>query len=119
AANDESSHEPSALKRTTIEWLAKSRGIDSEELLPHVYVLPQSLAVRHAFRVACGLDSMVVGETQILGQLKDAVRSADEAGSLGTYLNQLFQKTFQVAKEVRGTTEIGAHSISMAAAAVR
>ena len=119
AANDESSHEQSALKRTTIEWLAKSRGIDSEELLPHVYVLPQSLAVRHAFRVACGLDSMVVGETQILGQLKDAVRSVDEAGSLGTYLNQLFQKTFQVAKEVRGTTEIGAHSISMAAAAVR
>ncbi|MFM8152687.1 MAG: glutamyl-tRNA reductase, partial [Polynucleobacter victoriensis] len=93
AANDESSHEPSALKRTTIEWLAKSRGIDSEELMPHVYVLPQSLAVRHAFRVACGLDSMVVGETQILGQLKDAVRCADEAGSLGTYLNQLFQKT--------------------------
>ncbi len=119
AANDESSHEQSALKRTTIEWLAKSRGIDSEELLPHVYVLPQSLAVRHAFRVACGLDSTVAGETQILGQLKDAVRSADEAGSLGTYLNQLFQKTFQVAKEVRGTTEIGAHSISMAAAAVR
>ncbi len=75
--------------------------------------------MRHAFRVACGLDSMVVGETQILGQLKDAVRTADEAGSLGTYLNQLFQKTFQVAKEVRGTTEIGSHSISMAAAAVR
>ena len=119
AANDESSQEQSALKKSTIEWLAKSRGIDSEELLPHVYVLPQSLAVRHAFRVACGLDSMVVGETQILGQLKDAVRCADEAGSLGTYLNQLFQKTFQVAKEVRGTTEIGAHSISMAAAAVR
>jgi len=108
AANDEQTQEQSSLlKKTTLEWLAKSRGIDSQELMPHVYVLPQSLAVRHAFR------------TQILGQLKDAVRSADEAGSLGTYLNQLFQKTFQVAKEVRGTTEIGAHSISMAAAAVR
>jgi len=102
AANDEQTQEQSSLlKKTTLEWLAKSRGIDSQELMPHVYVLPQSLAVRHAFRVACGLDSMVVGET------------------LGTYLNQLFQKTFQVAKEVRGTTEIGAHSISMAAAAVR
>ena len=120
AANDENTHEQSSLlKKSTIEWLAQSRGIDSHDLLPHVYVLPQSQAVRHAFRVACGLDSMVVGETQILGQLKDAVRCADEAGSLGTYLNQLFQKTFQVAKEVRGTTEIGAHSISMADAAVR
>ncbi len=120
AANDgHSSSQELLFKNSTIEWLAKTRGIDSQELLPHVYVLPQSQAVRHAFRVACGLDSMVVGETQILGQLKDAVRTADEAGSLGTYLNQLFQKTFQVAKEVRGTTEIGSHSISMAAAAVR
>lgn len=120
AANDANSTEQQyALKNVAIEWLAQTRGIHSNELLPHIYVLPQSEAVRHAFRVACGLDSMVVGETQILGQLKDAVRTADEAGSLGTYLNQLFQKTFQVAKEVRGNTEIGAHSISMAAAAVR
>jgi glutamyl-tRNA reductase len=84
-----------------------------------VYSLGQSQAVRHAFRVASGLDSMVLGETQILGQMKDAVRTATEAGALGTYLNQLFQRTFAVAKEVRGTTEIGAHSVSMAAAAVR
>jgi glutamyl-tRNA reductase len=62
---------------------------------------------------------MVIGETQILGQMKDAVRTANDAGALGTYLNQLFQKTFSVAKEVRGSTEIGAHSISMAAASVR
>lgn len=120
AANDASTTEQaSVLRHTAIDWLARTRGLASHDLLPHVYALPQSQAVRHAFRVACGLDSMVVGETQILGQLKDAVRTADEAGSLGTYLNQLFQKTFQVAKEVRGTTEIGAHSISMAAAAVR
>jgi glutamyl-tRNA reductase len=75
--------------------------------------------VRHAFRVASGLDSMVLGETQIVGQMKDAVRTASEAGALGTYLNQLFQRTFAVAKEVRTTTEIGAQSVSMAAAAVR
>jgi glutamyl-tRNA reductase len=75
--------------------------------------------VRHAFRVASGLDSMVLGETQIVGQMKDAVRTASEAGALGTYLNQLFQRTFAVAKEVRSTTEIGAQSVSMAAAAVR
>ncbi len=62
---------------------------------------------------------MVLGETQIVGQMKDAVRTASEAGALGTYLNQLFQRTFAVAKEVRSTTEIGAQSVSMAAAAVR
>jgi glutamyl-tRNA reductase len=62
---------------------------------------------------------MVLGEAQILGQLKDAVRVAEEAGALGTTLNQLFQRSFAVAKEVRTSTEIGAHSISMAAAAVR
>jgi glutamyl-tRNA reductase len=76
-------------------------------------------AARHAFRVAAGLDSMVLGEPQILGQMKQAVRQADEAGTLGSTLHQLFQRTFSVAKEVRSSTEIGAHSISMAAAAVR
>jgi glutamyl-tRNA reductase len=84
-----------------------------------LYMLPQDNAVRHAFRVASGLDSMVLGEPQILGQMKDAVRQADAAGGLGTYLHQMFQRTFAVAKEVRSTTEIGAHSVSMAAAAVR
>ena len=69
--------------------------------------------------VASGLDSMVLGEAQILGQMKDAVRAAETAGALGSTLNQLFQRSFAVAKEVRTATEIGAHSISMAAAAVR
>ena len=76
-------------------------------------------AARHAFRVASGLDSMVLGEPQILGQMKQAVREADAAGTLGTTLHQLFQRSFSVAKEVRTSTEIGAHSISMAAASVR
>ncbi|NVH77635.1 glutamyl-tRNA reductase [Paraburkholderia sp. JPY432] len=102
-----------------VSWLAQYHGIRTEELTPHVYTLPQSEAVRHAFRVASGLDSMVLGETQIVGQMKTAVRTATEAGALGTYLNQLFQRTFAVAKEVRSTTEIGAQSVSMAAAAVR
>ena len=102
-----------------VRWLSEYHNVPVGELAPHVYALPQSDAVRHAFRVASGLDSMVLGETQILGQLKDAVRTASEAGALGTYLNQLFQRTFAVAKEVRGQTEIGAHSVSMAAAAVR
>ncbi len=109
----------SAAREAAIQWLSRYHNIPVPELAPHVYALPQSEAVRHAFRVASGLDSMVLGETQIVGQMKDAVRTASEAGALGTYLNQLFQRTFVVAKEVRTTTEIGAQSVSMAAAAVR
>ena len=103
----------------TLDWLAKSGGVSPEELRAHTYTLEGNQAARHAFRVASGLDSMVLGEPQILGQMKDAVRVAEEAGALGTTLNQLFQRSFAVAKEVRTSTEIGAHSISMAAAAVR
>ncbi len=103
----------------TLQWLAQSGGIDAEALAQHVYTLQASDAARHAFRVASGLDSMVLGEAQILGQMKDAVRAAADAGALGTTLNQLFQRSFAIAKEVRTSTEIGAHSISMAAAAVR
>jgi glutamyl-tRNA reductase len=103
----------------TIDWLAHSGGVAPSLLRAHAYTLQDGQAARHAFRVASGLDSMVLGEAQILGQLKDAVRAADEAGALGTTLNQLFQRSFAVAKEVRTATEIGAHSISMAAAAVR
>ncbi len=102
----------------TLAWLAQSGGVPMDALLGHTYELSESEAARHAFRVASGLDSMVLGEPQILGQMKDAVRAASEAGALGTTLNQLFQRTFAVAKEVRSSTEIGAHSISMAAAAV-
>ncbi len=103
----------------TAHFLADFHHLPVSEIRHHLYTLPQDNAVRHAFRVASGLDSMVLGEPQILGQMKDAVRQADEAGGLGTYLHQLFQRTFAVAKEVRSTTEIGAHSVSMAAAAVR
>jgi len=103
----------------TAHFLANFHQLSYADLRPHLYTLPQDNAVRHAFRVASGLDSMVLGEPQILGQMKDAVRQAEAAGGLGTYLHQMFQRTFAVAKEVRSTTEIGAHSVSMAAAAVR
>jgi glutamyl-tRNA reductase len=102
-----------------MDWLAQTAGVPSELLRSHAYTLEDGPAARHAFRVASGLDSMVLGEAQILGQIKDAVRAAEQAGALGTTLNQLFQRSFAVAKEVRTATEIGAHSISMAAAAVR
>ncbi|KAB2900017.1 MAG: glutamyl-tRNA reductase [Burkholderiaceae bacterium] len=103
----------------TLGWLAHSGGVSPALLRSHSYTLEDSLVARHAFRVASGLDSMVLGEAQILGQMKDAVRAAEGAGALGTTLNQLFQRSFAVAKEVRTSTDIGAHSISMAAAAVR
>jgi glutamyl-tRNA reductase len=103
----------------TAHFLADYHKLPYAELRPYLYTLPQDNAVRHAFRVASGLDSMVLGEPQILGQMKDAVRQAEAVGGLGTYLHQMFQRTFAVAKEVRSTTEIGAHSVSMAAAAVR
>ena len=102
-----------------VNWLAQTGGVSPHELRSHAYILQGDAAARHAFRVASGLDSMVLGEAQILGQLKSAVRAAHDAGALGTTLHQLFQRSFAVAKQVRSSTEIGAHSISMTAAAVR
>ena len=110
--------DPAALDHS-LHWLAQTGGVSAALLKHHSYTLQDGHAARHAFRVASGLDSMVLGEPQILGQFKDAVRVADEAGALGQTLNQLFQRSFAVAKEVRTSTEVGAHSISMAAAAVR
>jgi len=110
---------PSSQVQPAIAWLASTGGVSAGELSEHAYVMQGSAAARHAFRVASGLDSMVLGEPQILGQLKQAVKEAEAAGALGTTLHQMFQRSFSVAKEVRSSTEIGAHSISMAAAAVR
>ena len=90
------SHVPNPLDAGA-HFLADYHKLNYSELRPHLYMLPQHDAVRHTFRVASGLDSMVLGETQILGQIKDAIRTADEAGGLGTYLHQLFQRSFSVA----------------------
>jgi glutamyl-tRNA reductase len=101
------------------QWLAQYHRFGAADLQPYLYTLPNEQAVRHAFRVASGLDSMVLGEPQILGQMKDAARAAESAGTLGSVLHLLFQRSFAVAKEVRSTTSIGAASVSMAAAAVK
>ena len=101
-----------------IDWLAQYHQVERGEISPYIYVHDQPEAIRHAFRVASGLDSMVIGEPQILGQMKDAVRVAEESGTLGTQLHKLFQRSFSVAKEVRSTTAIGANIVSMAAAGV-
>ncbi|MCK2126561.1 glutamyl-tRNA reductase [Thauera aromatica] len=100
------------------DWLAHFHRVSLNEVSPYLYAYPQRDAIRHVFRVASGLDSMVIGEPQILGQVKDAARFAEQAGTLGVLLHKLFQSTFAVAKEVRSTTAIGANTVSMAAAAV-
>lgn len=109
----------SAAIEPTLQWLAGIGGLAAHDLSHHTYALQGDDAARHAFRVASGLDSMVLGEPQILGQMKQAVRAAADAGALGVDLNQMFQRSFSVAKEVRSSTKIGEQSISMAAAAVR
>jgi len=107
--------EPAAIAH----WLARYHQFEPDGLQPYLYTLPREQAVRHAFRVASGLDSMVLGEPQILGQMKEAARTAESAGTLGAVLHKLFQRSFAVAKEVRTTTQVGAASVSMAAAAVK
>lgn len=101
-----------------VDWLAAYRSVALPELAPHLFTLPDRDAVHHVFRVASGLDSMVLGEPQILGQMKEAARVAEAAGTLGSVLHRLFQSSFAVAKEVRSSTAIGANIVSMAAAAV-
>ncbi len=107
------------LAEQALGWLAESGGMAPAALQHHFYRLEDAGAARHTFRLASGLSSMVLGETQILGQMKQAVREADTAGTLGTTLHQLFQRSFAVAKEVRSGTEIGMHTVSFAAAITR
>ena len=102
-----------------VQWLEDFHHVPKHTLQPYIYTLPREKTITHAFRVASGLDSMVLGEPQILGQMKQAVRHAESAGALGLVLNRLFQRTFAVAKDVRTHTDIGTASISMAAAAVK
>jgi glutamyl-tRNA reductase len=99
------------------QWLERHHGNDLD-LAPSLYNHQESGAVEHAFSVASGLDSMVLGEAQILGQLKDAYRVAQETGSTGPVLNKLFQAAFSAAKRVRSETRIGANAVSLASATV-
>ena len=100
-------------------WLVRAGQAAGVQVDPLLYSHSEEAAVRHAFRVACGLDSMVLGEPQILGQVKQSVRAAEGAGTLGTQLGRLFQQTFAVAKQVRTETSLGAQSVSMASAALK
>ncbi len=101
-----------------LHWLASYHDLDQQEFGNHCYSQHQEAAVDHLMQVSCGLDSMVLGEPQILGQVKDAFGYAKNAGTLGLYLNKLFQQTFSVAKQVRTDTQIGESAVSVAYAAV-
>lgn len=102
-----------------LEWLVRYNNIDAAALQSHIYTLDEEQAVRHALRVACGLDSMVLGEPQILGQLKQAYQAAVGQGTAGRILNRLFQHSFYVAKQIRTQTAIGENPVSVAFAAVK
>ena len=102
-----------------IIWFSDFHGLRHKELAPFLYRHPDISAVRHILRVASGLDSMILGEPQVLGQLKSAYQIARQAGSIGQLLGRLFQHSFKVAKEIRTTTTIGAHPVSIAFSAVR
>ncbi|HKQ82187.1 MAG TPA: glutamyl-tRNA reductase [Steroidobacteraceae bacterium] len=101
-----------------VPWLLQWHKVDPHELEGCVYQYKGPAAVQHAFAVASGLDSMILGEPQILGQLKDAYRAALQERCTGPLLNRLFQASFSVAKRIRTETRIGANAVSVASAAV-
>lgn len=102
-----------------IDWIAQNKQLNSHELNPYFYSYADEATVRHMFRVACGLDSMILGEPQILGQMKTAYQGACEAGTMGKLLGKLFQHTFTAAKKVRTDTAIGSSPVSVAFTAVQ
>ncbi len=110
--------EPGLASEAVRKWLAESHDIAPEELNPHLYTLEEEAAIGHGFTVAASLDSLVVGEAQILGQMKQAFHDASTAGNTGTILNKYFHRMFQVAKKVRTRTGIARNPVSIASVAV-
>jgi len=105
-------------REAVITWLARFHDLDPAEVRPHLYAYSDREAVTHLFRVAGSLDSLVVGEPQILGQLKEAYRRAYNVGSLGPLLNRAFHHAFKVGKRIRSETDIGGQAVSVSYAAV-
>ncbi len=103
---------------TLLDWFCQYHQLDRNDVAPYIYQHNNEQAVQHILRVASGLDSLVLGEPQILGQIKDAYNTANQAGTIGRQLNRLFQHTFSVAKQVHTDTAIGANPVSVAFAAV-
>lgn len=103
---------------TLIDWFSSFHGLTINEVQPYSYMYSDNAAIQHMFRVASGLDSMVLGEPQILGQIKDSFAKARQSGTISKFLGRLFQQTFQVAKQVRTDTAICSSPVSVAFAAV-
>jgi glutamyl-tRNA reductase len=101
-----------------IQWFSKFHGLDEEQVKKHTYLFAHEETIRHAMAVASGLDSMVLGEPQIAGQMKDAYNFANENGTIGQLLGKLYQRVFAVSKQVRTDTDIGSSPVSVAFAAV-
>ena len=110
--------EQSQTQTTLLRFLYEYFAVPPTDLQPHLYEFREREAIRHLFRVASSLDSMVVGEPQILGQVKEAYTIAREAGAVSTHLEALLQRTFTVAKKIRSETQIGSSSVSIASVAV-
>jgi len=108
-----------ANQEVLIDWVAQNKHLNTSDFAPYLYSHTDSKFIRHMFRVACGLDSMILGEPQILGQMKTAYQAACDAGTLGKHLGKLFQHTFTAAKKVRTDTAIGSSPVSVAFAAVQ
>ena len=108
-----------AARPAAVQWFHDFHGLSAQDVQPFLYSHPDAEAVKHMLRVASGLDSMVLVEPQVLGQLKDAYQAGMKSGSVGKLLGQLFQHSFKVAKQIRSTTAIGSHPVSVAFAAVR
>lgn len=112
-------HIDTGVEAQLLQWLSQQHGLSADSLQTYCYQHHDALAVKHLFRVAAGLDSLILGEPQILGQVKMAWQAARDARSVSGMLDRLFQQTFSVAKRVRTDTRIGAHPVSVAFAAVR
>jgi glutamyl-tRNA reductase len=108
----------SSVQRQVSQWLSAFHGLELETISPYLYSYQEKEGVRHLLQVSCGLDSMVLGEPQILGQVKTAFQTAKESGAAGKVLCRLFQQAFSVAKQVRTDTAIGRSPVSVAFAAV-
>ena len=104
--------------RAIIQWFSHFHGLDEDQIKEHLYLHAHEETIRHAMEVASGLDSMVLGEPQIAGQMKDAYAMANENGTIGLLLGKLYQRAFAVSKQVRTDTDIGSSPVSVAFAAV-
>ncbi|WP_260259064.1 glutamyl-tRNA reductase [Vibrio intestinalis] len=104
-------------KSKVVDWLSQFHQVSPEELKPSLYIHEEQAAIRHLMRVSCGLDSLVLGEPQILGQVKQAFSDSRDQKSVNTAMEKWFQKTFSVAKRVRTETDIGGNAVSVAYAA--